>query len=112
MVGISLHPLLLGCSAAAVVAVAAQAQQVGTIRGVVIDKDFDDPLPGVSVKASGVDRRVVTDEDGVFVMRGLRPGSYTVVLAKDGYTRSVQQIRVVAGRQTTSASRCSVTSRI
>ncbi|MEC9047633.1 MAG: TonB-dependent receptor [Planctomycetota bacterium] len=90
----------LGCGAGILIAAVAQAQQVGTIRGVVIDKDFDDPLPGVSVKASGVERRVVTDENGVFVMRGLRPGSYTVVLAKDGYTRSVQQIRVVAGRQT------------
>ncbi|MGC6488091.1 MAG: carboxypeptidase regulatory-like domain-containing protein, partial [Planctomycetota bacterium] len=100
MVDVRSHRLLLGLAAVVAAASAVHAQQVGTIRGAVIDKDFNEPLPGVTVKVSGVDERVTTDEDGVFVLRGLRPDTYTAVLAKDGYTRSVVQLRVVAGRQT------------
>lgn len=99
MVDANRHRLLLGVSAVLAASAALSAQQVGTIRGTVIDKDFNEPLPGVSVKVSGVDQRVVTDENGVFVLRGLRPDTYTTVLAKDGYTRSVVQIRVTAGGQ-------------
>ncbi len=89
--------LVLG--AALLVAAAANAQQVGTIRGTVIDKDFNEPLAGVTVQIVGVQQRVVTDGNGVFLFRGLPPENYTVVLAKDGYTRAVVQVRVVSGQQ-------------
>lgn len=99
MVGRRSDRLLLGFAAVFAATAAAHAQQVGTIRGTVIDKDFNEPLSGVAVKVSGVAERVTTDENGVFVLRGLRPDTYTVVLAKDGYTRSVVQVRVIAGGQ-------------
>ena len=38
--------LVYGFSAVAAIASLATAQQVGTIRGVVIDKDYDAPLAG------------------------------------------------------------------
>lgn len=95
----SKHRLLLGFSAVLAASMALTAQQVGTIRGTVIDKDFNEPLAGASVQIIGVQERLVTDENGVFVFRGLKPDTYTVVLAKDGYTRTVRQVRVTAGQQ-------------
>ena len=39
--------------------------QTRTVRGIVLDVDHDEPLPGVSVSASNV-AGTVTDIDGVF----------------------------------------------
>jgi len=75
------------------------AQQTGSIRGVVTDKDFDVPLAGVAVLVAGSQLQVVTGEQGNFVLPEVPPGRYTLVFTKDGYVRQVQaDVIVLAGQ--------------
>lgn len=66
---------------------AASAQQVGGIRGVVYDQDFDVPLPLVRVWINETQETTATNDEGVFVFGQVAPGTYTLVFSKDGYTR-------------------------
>jgi len=91
---VSRHPLLAFPVAVAVAAVA-EAQQAGSLRGVVHDKDFDAPLAGATVQIVESGQTVASDERGNFVFPQLRPGRYTLVAAKDGYVRSVRSDVVV-----------------
>src|SRR5678815_993517 len=81
---------------------AARAQdQPGSLRGVVYDKDFDVPLPGAQVLIVELGQAKVTNEQGNFVFTEVAPGSYTVVVSKDGYVRQVKAgVVVAAGRLT------------
>jgi outer membrane receptor protein involved in Fe transport len=69
---------------------AAQAQglQTGTITGIVTSQD-DAPLPGVTVTASSPAlqevREAVTDVNGVYYLRALPPGTYTVQFTLAGF---------------------------
>ena len=73
--------LMSVCLLSAASPVVAQGVQAGTISGVVqsIDKL---PLPGVTVTATSPslqgDRFAVSDENGVYYLRGLLPGTYQV----------------------------------
>ncbi|MBK8979359.1 MAG: TonB-dependent receptor [Planctomycetes bacterium] len=75
-------------------AVSAQ-QQVGTIRGVVFDADFDLPLPGATVTVDETGAQTTSTDQGDFVLRDLRPGSYTLTFSKDGYMRRVRSVEVL-----------------
>lgn len=77
---------------------AARGQETaqGGIRGVVMDADFNVPVPGVRVSVSETDKRASTSDDGSFVLSGLVPGSYTLVFVKEGYQREVRPGVVVA----------------
>lgn len=83
------------CRAALWVAVVALAcgtvvaQQVGGIRGAVIDRDFSTPLSGVRVTVLGTQWVTQTSPDGLFAFDRIVPGSYSVVFAKEGYERQV-----------------------
>ncbi|MCC6670945.1 MAG: TonB-dependent receptor [Planctomycetes bacterium] len=82
------------------IAVSAQ-DQVGSIRGLVLDKEFDAPLAGVQVLAVETGQRTRTSEQGNFVLGQVAAGRYTLVFAKDGYARLVRSDVVVgAGRVT------------
>ena len=80
--------------------VAAQ-QPVGSIRGSVRDADFSMPLVSAQVSIAETGEKCATTEDGTFVFGKVPPGSYTLVMAKDGYTRQVQPNVVVAPGQMT-----------
>jgi outer membrane receptor protein involved in Fe transport len=80
--------------------VAAQ-QPVGSIRGSVRDADFSMPLVSAQVSIAETGEKCATTEDGTFVFGKVPPGSYTLLLAKDGYTRQVQPNVVVAPGQMT-----------
>lgn len=80
---------------------AASAQQVGSIQGVVQDKDFGAPLPGAQVTSVETDQKVMTSEQGNYVFGQVLPGKYTLVFAKDGYVRRVVADVVVTAGQVT-----------
>ncbi len=92
--------LVLGIGVFAAFGSALAAQQVGSIRGVVFDKDFDAPLSGALVQVVETGDRVETNDQGNFVFAELQPGNYTVVVAKDGYVRQVRATPVDPGRLT------------
>ncbi|MCY7328995.1 MAG: TonB-dependent receptor [Saprospiraceae bacterium] len=59
--------------------------QTITLRGMVLDADNNRPVPDAAVVVSGTGQVAATDEKGAFVLEGLRPGKYTIVLSSNGY---------------------------
>ncbi len=95
------------CSLAVVAALlgyasAAMAQQTGSIGGFIYDQDFDVPVPNATVSIAGSDISVETSDQGNYVLSDLQPGSYTIVIRKEGYSRKVlTDVAVIAGQPTT-----------
>ncbi|QBG47224.1 hypothetical protein EGM51_07375 [Verrucomicrobia bacterium S94] len=76
----------------------ASAQQ-GGIRGMVMDADFEVPLPGVKVVISETGQEAVTGDAGSYFLEQVEPGAYTLMFSKDGYTRFTQpQVIVSPGK--------------
>jgi TonB-dependent receptor len=65
------------------------AQPSGGIRGVVYDKDFDAPLGLAEVMVAETGQKVQATEEGNYVISGMVPGTYTLMVFKEGYTRKV-----------------------
>ena len=94
------RPLAAVAAAVVGLTVSLSAQQ-GTIRGTVIDKDFDAPLPGAIVQVVETGQRVETNDLGTFSLPALDAGRYTLLAAKDGYVRRVRSdVAVSAGQLT------------
>lgn len=89
---------IVGC-ALLMAAVVGRAQQIGGLRGVVVDADTGEPVAQarVNVVEAMVSRSTTTD--GLFSFDDLKPGSYTIIVSKDGYVRKVQTDVVVVGGQ-------------
>jgi outer membrane receptor protein involved in Fe transport len=80
---------------------AAQGVQAGTVSGVIQSSDKL-PLPGVTVVATSPnlqgDRLAVSDENGVYYLRGLTPGTYRVTFELSGFeTAAREDIQVGVG---------------
>lgn len=71
------------------------AQNTGGIRGVVTDKEFDVPLSNASVWVAETGAKTETGPEGLFVFHELNPGTYTVIIGKEGYSRVVKTDVVV-----------------
>jgi TonB-dependent receptor len=71
-------------------------QRVGSIRGVVYDKDFEVPLQAAQVLIVETSQRAETGDQGTFVIPDVAAGSYTLVFAKEGYVRQVKADVAVA----------------
>ncbi|HVS08366.1 MAG TPA: carboxypeptidase regulatory-like domain-containing protein, partial [Planctomycetota bacterium] len=82
-------------------AFASQQQPVGSIRGIVLDKDFDVPLMEAQVLNVETGQKVATTDQGNFVFGEVPPGKYTLVFSKEGYVRQVRSDVVVSPGQLT-----------
>lgn len=67
----------------------------------VYDRDFDMPLPGVVATIAETGEKVTGGEEGNFIFGHVAPGTYTLIIAKPGYTRQVESNVVVAAGQMT-----------
>ena len=75
--------------------------QTGAIRGQVTDRDFRSPLPEADVLVLETNQEARTDELGVFLIEGVRPGQYSLILSKQGYVREpITGVVVTAGEVT------------
>ncbi|MGK0156584.1 MAG: hypothetical protein ACI9SE_003553, partial [Neolewinella sp.] len=82
-------------------AATAAAQQSGTIRGFVRDKDFDVPLASATVMVVETGVRAKTDASGGFSLLNVPRGTYTIIVSKQGYLRVVRgKTTVTAGKVT------------
>jgi hypothetical protein len=68
----------------------AAAQQAGSIRGVVYDKEFDTPLPAAKVEILETGQKTATADQGNYVFGQVAPGRYTMIFSRDGYVRQVK----------------------
>lgn len=93
--------ILLALTALHSVVSLAAAQDVGAIRGITYDRDFDVPLPMVEVLLVELDKKVTGSDQGNYIFPEVESGTYTLVFSKDGYVSEVRSnIVVSAGRPT------------
>ncbi len=71
--------------------------QTGTIRGVVIDDELNEPLIAVNVYLDGTTTGVYTDLDGSYTLK-VEPGTYTLVFSYITYaTQKIENVVVEEG---------------
>lgn len=73
----------------------------GTVRGIVLDKDFDLPLGGAEIVIVETKQKATTTDQGNFSISPVAPGKYTLTFSKDGFLRQVKgDVVVVSGQLT------------
>jgi len=77
-----------------------QAQEYGTIRGVVSDKQGN-PVISADVYLEGTMLGSSTDRDGTYFIQNVPPGTYTLVASYLGYKTVKQTVEVTAGKTVT-----------
>ncbi len=76
------------------------AQETGQISGVVVDERSKSPLAGVNVLIEGTFIGTATDNQGHFVIPGLTPDTYNVVVSMIGYRKElIRDITVESGSE-------------
>lgn len=79
----------------------ANAQEKGTIKGKLLDKDYNNaPLAYASVTVKGTTIGTETDDNGDYSI-SIKPGNYTVLFSFLGYKTIEQAVVVVAGQAVT-----------
>lgn len=76
-------------------------QSLGSIRGLVTDKDFGTPLAEAKVSVVEVGVSGTTAQQGNYLLSELAPGRYTLVFSKPGFSRLVRADVVVTAGQLT-----------
>lgn len=75
-----------------------QAQNTATITGTIKDKKDDSELIGVNVLLKGTSLGAVTDVNGKFAIKNVKPGEYNVEISYIGYNKTLLTgIKVGAG---------------
>ncbi|GJM23138.1 MAG: TonB-dependent receptor [Planctomycetota bacterium] len=85
----------------AVVPSASAQEASGSLRGTVLDKDFEAPLAAAQVLIVETGAKQTTSDQGNYVFSELPAGIYTVVISKPGYVRQVRSGVVVTAGQLT-----------
>lgn len=73
----------------------------GNIGGKVLDKRNLQPLAGANVVVQGTERGAATDNEGLFIITGLEPGSYNVEFYYLGYATQKKANVIVNPKRTT-----------
>ena len=80
------------------------AQVTGSLRGTIIEKESDEPLPYVTIAltpqgSSAPTAGCSTNEDGTFRLNNIKAGSYTVTASFVGYIDESRTINITAGKR-------------
>jgi len=75
----------------------AQAQAEGTIRGRVVSKADQHPIPDARVSATGTSRSATTNQSGEYVVSAVPAGTYQVRARLIGYGEQSDTVTVTAG---------------
>lgn len=76
------------------------AQNTGKVRGFVMDKISDGPIPYANAVLDGTEIGAVANDEGFFVLNNVPPGEYVLKVTFVGYEGFSKTIKVVAGRIT------------
>jgi len=74
--------------------------QTGSISGKIVD-EHGQPLPGATATVSGTTNGAAADANGNYVIRGVKPGTYTVIGRFVGYTDLSKSVTVTSGGNVT-----------
>lgn len=72
--------------------------QLSSISGL-ITTESKEPLPGASITLMGTVRGVQTNTKGNYILKGLKPGKYTIKVSFVGYKTQSQDINLKEGEQ-------------
>jgi TonB-linked SusC/RagA family outer membrane protein len=78
-----------------------EAQQTGTVQGIVLDASTNRPLPGAEVHIQGTDHRMITNEQGRYMLMNVPAGTHTLRMQLLGYNAVTRQFTVTAGQTST-----------
>ena len=73
-----------------------------TIKGIVIDKESQSPIPGATITLVGSDplKRTLTDFDGKFKLENILPGRYDISAKYTGYKEiTIPNVTVTTGKE-------------
>ncbi|HEY4613525.1 MAG TPA: TonB-dependent receptor, partial [Bacteroidota bacterium] len=84
-----------------VVGVASARQMTGEIRGTVTDAEKGSPLIGTNILLVGTQLGAATNLDGVYSIKGVPPGQYSVLVRYVGYRQQTKEISVTANATAT-----------
>jgi TonB-linked SusC/RagA family outer membrane protein len=77
------------------------AQQAGTVQGLILDQASNRPLPGAEVHIQGTELRMITNEQGRYLIMNVPAGTHTLRVELLGYNTVTRQFTVTAGQTTT-----------
>ncbi|KAA3630722.1 MAG: TonB-dependent receptor, partial [Bacteroidetes bacterium] len=77
-----------------------QAQNTGTIRGNVFDKETGEPIIFGNVRIANTDLGVTTDLDGFFTFAKVPEGKQTIIASSLGYDSTAVEVNVQVGKIT------------
>ncbi len=77
------------------------AGTTGKISGKIIDAKTGEPLVGVNILVLNTQLGAATDQDGIFYILNVSPGTYSVRASMIGYASTVQQNVIISVDQTT-----------
>jgi hypothetical protein len=88
-----LRIVLLAWISLAVPLVGAQQPAPASVRGVIVSAASNGPLTKANVEVRSIDGRaviasIVTNSEGQFFLKNIRPGSYRLTVTRDGYIQS------------------------
>ena len=82
------------------VSIHAFAQQKGVIKGNIINEK-NEPVSGITVQLLPGQLATATDENGQFILPGIEPGKYTLLVTGIGFQARKENIQVQTGKTTT-----------
>jgi TonB-dependent receptor len=68
--------------------------QSGVIQGTVYDESSEEYLPGANVSIKGTNISTSTDRNGVFRLRNIQQGTYTILVSYIGYESMEKEVEV------------------
>ncbi len=71
------------------------------IKGVITDADKNTPLSGVNVTVKGTDTGASTNAHGEYTIKGIQPGTYSLVISMMGYKEQIQSVNVSLSKSAT-----------
>jgi len=74
------------------------AQNRGSIKGFVYDKDTKEPLPGANVLIKGTSLGAACNLDGEYIIRNIPAGKHTVTVSYIGYESQTMDVEIQANR--------------
>ena len=82
-------------ASALVLGATAASAQSGKIAGTITDAATGESIPGANVRIDGTTQGASTNVDGEYVIIGVRPDTYTLVVSYIGYqSQRVENVRV------------------
>jgi outer membrane cobalamin receptor len=90
---------VLTCAALLLSALPTLAQDAASIRGYVRDASTGETLLQANVVVENTGQGTATNNSGYYTLRGLDPGTYTVVFSYIGFERTTREVTLAAGEE-------------